>query len=104
METNKRTQDAKKLTYSRCGSGFDIYEDGENGGETLAHVKRARNETDEETKTFAALICHAVNNYTSLLDALKTVSNVLSDWNSDGKYTNLIEHANAAIKATESND
>jgi hypothetical protein len=38
----------------------------------------------------------------TMLETLKTIESVLNEWNKDGKYTNLIEHAKQAIeKATK---
>lgn len=39
----------------------------------------------------------AVNNLSHLAEALETIKNVLIDWNGEGKYQNLIEHAKTAL-------
>lgn len=39
----------------------------------------------------------AVNNLHVLAEALETIKNVLTDWNGEGKYQNLIEHAKTAL-------
>lgn len=58
---------------------------------------REEAETPEQ-RANAALIAAAPD----MLQALVTIKNVLTDWNKDGQYTNLIEHAATQIKrATE---
>jgi len=66
-------------------------------GVTLAMIPYF-DEENEEQEANARLIAAAPE----LLKALQTISSVLTDWNNDGKYKNLIEHANTAIqKATQ---
>lgn len=48
---------------------------------------------NEEQKANAKLICASP----IILETLKTIQNVLSEWNSDGGYTNLIKYAEQAI-------
>jgi hypothetical protein len=51
-------------------------------------------EPTEERQSNAGLISAAPE----LLEAIKTIKSVLTDWNKDGKYSNLIFHAETAIK------
>jgi len=48
---------------------------------------------NEEAQANAKLIAASPQ----LLEALQTVESVLFEWNKDGKYTNLINHARNAI-------
>lgn len=59
---------------------------------------RANEETKQKQEANAKLISAAPE----LLEALATIESVLTGWNRDGTYTNLIEHAKTAMnKATQ---
>lgn len=71
-----------------------IYSYGVGHGADIATVNTdSAHFTDEEAEANARLIAAAPD----LLQALKVIRSVLNDWNKEGNYTNLIEHANTAI-------
>lgn len=61
-------------------------------GKTLALIPYFDEENEEE-KANAKLIAASPH----LLSNLITIRDILESWNTDGKYKNLIEHANTAI-------
>lgn len=51
----------------------------------------------DEQKSNVLYTALAVNNLLPVADALLLIKEVLESWNGEGKYTNLINHANSAL-------
>jgi hypothetical protein len=67
--------------------------DGFISSEGSAICRTTDTRSGEERKANAALIAASKDMYY----ALKTIKNVLESWNSEGKYANLIDHANKPL-------